>query len=76
MRYDELAPMLLNEMQKEQATVAAQTAQIRDLEARVAAQADQLKGTRQQIAELNDLKEELRSALLGLQAKNQLVARR
>lgn len=75
-RYDELAPMLLNEMQKEQATVAAQTAQIRDLEARVAAQADQLKGTRQQIAELNDLKEELRSALLGLQAKNQLVARR
>ncbi len=75
-RYDELAPMLLNEMQKEQATVVAQTAEIRDLEAQVVAQADQLKNTRQQVAELNDLKEELRSALLNLQAKGQLVVRR
>jgi len=35
-RYDELAPMLLNEMQKEHATVAAQAAQINQLEQQLA----------------------------------------
>jgi len=30
-RYEELAPMLLNEMQKQQMVVAAQAAEIRDL---------------------------------------------
>jgi hypothetical protein len=30
-RYDELAPMLLNEMQKEQATIAAQSQKIAPL---------------------------------------------
>ena len=61
-RYDELAPMLLNEMQKEQTTVAAQAAEIREL-----------KG---QLAELNDLKQEMRAALLKLQSPDELVAQR
>jgi len=68
-RYDELAPMLLNEVQ-------VQAAEIRDLNSQAVAQANQLKSTQQQVAELNDLKQELRAALLKLQAKDQLVAQR
>jgi hypothetical protein len=54
-RYDELAPMLLNEAQQ-------QASKIRDLE--------------QQVAELKNLRQELRAALLKLQTKDQLVAQR
>jgi hypothetical protein len=64
-RYDELAPMLLNEMQKEHATVAAQAEEIRDL--------------KQQVTKVNDLEHELtemRTALAALQSKDQLVAQR
>ncbi len=61
-RYDELAPMLLNEMQQQQRINSAQAAEIREL-----------KG---QVAELNDLKEEMHAALLKLQNKDQLVAQR
>jgi F0F1-type ATP synthase membrane subunit b/b' len=82
-RYDELAPMLLNEMQKQAQKIDAQAktnadqaAEIRDLKAQTVAQADQLKSTQQQVAELNDLRQELRSALLKLQPKDQLVAQR
>lgn len=61
-RYDELSPMLLNELQKQQQANAAQVAEIREL-----------KG---QVAELNDLKQEMRTALSKLQSKEQLVAKR
>jgi len=61
-RYDELAPMLLNEMQQQQQKIAAQAAEIRDL--------------KQQVAELNDLKQEMRAALDTLHSKHQLVAQR
>ncbi len=61
-RYDELAPMLLNEVQQQQRINAAQAAEIRDLKS--------------QIFELNDLKQEIRATLLQLQAKDKLVARR
>ena len=65
-RYDELAPMLLNEMQLERKETAekinAQTAEIREL-----------KG---QVAELNNMKDELRAVLQQLKSKNQLVAQR
>jgi Chaperone of endosialidase len=65
-RYDELAPMLLNEMQKEHATVADQAAEIRDL--------------RRQVAKANDLERELaemHAALTALQStRDQLVAQR
>jgi hypothetical protein len=64
-RYDELAPMLLNELQKVHATAAAQAAEIRDL--------------KQQVAKVNDLEHELtemRSALGTLQSKGQLVVQR
>jgi hypothetical protein len=67
-RYDELAPMLLNELQKEHATIAAQAAEIRDLKQR-----------QKQFAtrpELNDLKQQLQAALAALRPKDQLVAQR
>jgi hypothetical protein len=61
-RYEELAPMLLNEVQKQERKIDAQVAEICDL--------------KQQVAELNDLKQEMRAALLALKAKDRLVAQR
>jgi hypothetical protein len=60
--YEELGPMLLNEVQR-------QAAEIRDLK-------QQQKDLEQQVAELTDLKQEMRAALLKLHSKDQFVARR
>jgi hypothetical protein len=68
-RYDELAPMLLNEMQKERTTIAAQATEIQSLEAQNAE-------TRKALAELNDLKNELNAALHDLKSKDKLTAQR
>jgi len=65
MRYDELAPMLLNEVQKQQSENAAEHAEIRNL--------------KQQMAELKDLKQQMAvmsAALQKLQAKDTVVAQR
>ena len=62
MRYDELAPMLLNEMQQEQRKNATQAAEIRDL------RQQQLR-TQQQMAEM-------RAALSKLQAAGEYVVQR
>jgi hypothetical protein len=74
-RYDELAPMLLNEVQQQQMRMAAQdernavqAGQIRDL------QQQQVRDRQKQLAELNDLKLELHSALLKLKNEGELVA--
>jgi hypothetical protein len=64
-RYDELAPMLLNEAQKQQATIAAQAAKIDSLESKVA-RVDDLE---RQVAEMH-------AALDSLQSSNQQVAQR
>jgi len=61
-RYDELAPMLLNEAQKQQSKNAAQDARIRDLE--------------QQVAKLTILNQATQAALRKLQTTNQIVAQR
>jgi len=61
-RYDELAPMLLNELQQAHRKMAAQDQRISDME--------------QQVSELNDLKQEMRAALVKLQEKNPLSAQR
>ena len=60
-RYDELAPMLLNEVQSQQAQLKQQS--------------DEIKRLTQQVSELNGLKEELHSALRQMQGKT-LVAQR
>jgi hypothetical protein len=68
-RYDELAPMLLNEAQKEQHRIAAQDAEIRDLKKQ------QLR-TQQQMAELKALNQATQVALRALQAEAQSVMQR
>ncbi|HSY08558.1 MAG TPA: tail fiber domain-containing protein [Steroidobacteraceae bacterium] len=65
-RYDELAPMLLNEMQQQHVQMTkkseAQAAEMRDL--------------KQQVAELKALNKATQVALRKLQAKDELVAQR
>jgi hypothetical protein len=76
-RYDELAPMLLNEMQRERkettAKINAQAAQIRDLK-----QHHEQKAAAQD-AEIRDLKKlvvEMQAGLLKRQTKDELIAQR
>jgi hypothetical protein len=61
-RYDELAPMLLNEVQKQQTTVATLVAQHETDAAKIASLEQQLAG--------------IRAALVTLQPKQKLVAQR
>jgi len=61
-RYDELAPMLLNELQNQQRVNAAQATEVCEL--------------KRQVSELNDLTQEMRVAVSKLQAKDQIVAQR
>jgi Chaperone of endosialidase len=89
-RYEELAPMLLNMVQRQQATIRIQSekgdADARNIEAQavemhtlnqqIVAQSEQLKSMQQQVAELKDLKQALQAALLKLQAKEDLLAQR
>jgi hypothetical protein len=71
-RYDELAPMLLNEMQRQEhaaaAVVAAQAAEIRAMKERQKQFVTQ--------AEVQDLKQQLQAALFKLRAADEVVARR
>jgi trimeric autotransporter adhesin len=64
-RYDELAPLLLNEMQHER----------KEMTAKIDAQAAEIGELKTQLAELNDLKQELRAALRQLKPTDNLVAR-
>jgi hypothetical protein len=61
-RYEELAPMLLNEMQKQQQKIAVQ-------DQRAATQGLEISQLKAQLAEMH-------AALLTLQSKDQLVAQR
>src|ERR1039457_2324139 len=65
-RYDELAPMLLNEMQQQHEQMTRKT----DL------QAVEIRDLKAQVAQLNDLKQELRAALRQLESKDELIAQR
>ncbi len=62
-RYDELAPMLLNELQKQQATIKAQAD-------KADAQAVEFRAMQEQLAELKQMNDSMRAALLKLQAKD------
>jgi hypothetical protein len=74
-RYDELAPMLLNEVQKEQQTIVAQAAQLTAQAAEIRTLNQQQKQFATQ-AELSDLKLQLQAALNALHSKDQIVAQR
>jgi hypothetical protein len=68
-RYDELAPMLLNEVQKQQHKLASQ-------EARLAAQDAKLQAQDAKLAKLEQMNATLQAALSDLVAKDQRVAMR
>ena len=68
-RYDELAPMLLNEMQKEHATVATLFSQHEADAAKLDSQAKKIASLEQQLAGIQ-------AALVKLQPKDELVAQR
>jgi hypothetical protein len=68
-RYDELAPMLLNELQEQQKMMAAQSAQIAAQDQRAAAQDTKLARLQEQLAGIQ-------AALVKLQSTDQLVAQR
>jgi hypothetical protein len=68
-RYDELAPMLLNEMQEQQNVVAAQSEKIAAQDQRAAAQDTK-------IAQLQEQLSGIQAALVKLQSPDQLVAQR
>jgi hypothetical protein len=82
-RYDELAPMLLNEFQKQQQKITAQNAlaisqeaEIRTLKEQLDAQSSQLTKTQEQVVALKDLESELQAAILDLHRKDGLVSQR
>jgi hypothetical protein len=64
-RYDELAPMLLNEVQQQQLAGQAD---------RIAAQSQQMLALQQQLTQLQDLNRAVQVALTKLQAKNERLA--
>ncbi len=68
-RYDELAPMLLNEMQKEQATVATLVDQH-------AADAAKIASLERKVAEVDDVKQQLSAVIQELKTREKLVAQR
>jgi hypothetical protein len=68
-RYDELAPMLLNEMQEQQKVMAAQSARIEAEDQRAAAQETKIARLQEQLAGIQ-------AALVKLQSTDRLVAQR
>ena len=71
-RYDELAPMLLNEVQKERRQLTAQEATIKTQRKELA----QIGELKREVAELKELDDSMRTALSELQARNDRVAMR
>ncbi|MGA2191299.1 MAG: tail fiber domain-containing protein, partial [Steroidobacteraceae bacterium] len=65
-RYDELAPMLLNEMQREHSALVAQHE----------ADAARIGALEKKVAEVDDLKQQLAAVIEELKAGNKLVAQR
>jgi hypothetical protein len=75
-RYDELAPMLVNELQKQRRRMAAQKTELRAVEAELASQSAQLATTSKQLAELDDLRKELQATVHELHRKDEVLAQR
>ena len=79
-RYEELAPMLLREVQKQQVAIAAQAAQIRDLTQEqkriITSQNEHAVAQEAEIRDLKELVVEMRAGLLKLQSKDELLSQR
>ena len=80
--YDELAPMLLNEMQQLHKRVSAQNRLAAARDATITAQAAEIRELKHQQRrfatklEVNQLKQQLHAALAALRAADQLIAQR
>jgi Tfp pilus assembly protein PilO len=68
-RYDEFAPMLLNEMQLERKEMLQK---LQALSEKNADQAAEIRDLKQQVSELNDVKKDLRAAIRQLPSKGEL----
>jgi hypothetical protein len=75
-RYDELAPMLLNQMQEQQKVLAGQAAKIAAQDQRAAAQDQRAAGQDAKIAQLQQQLSGIQAALLKQQSTDRLVAKR
>jgi len=75
-RYDELAPMLLNEVQQQQSKMAAQEEHITAQAAEIGELKQQQLRTQQQVTELKALNEATQVALRKLQTGNDFIAQR
>jgi hypothetical protein len=78
-RYEELAPMPLNEMQRENTTVAILVAQHEADAAKLDIHAAEIRDLNQQVAKVDDLERqltEMHAALLAMQSNDQIVAQR
>jgi flagellar capping protein FliD len=75
-RYDELTPILLRELQHQQQALTAQEKQFSAQAEQLAAQAEQLREIKQQFAQMAETNRQMQDALLKLQAKPSQVASR
>jgi hypothetical protein len=79
-RYEELAPLLLNEFKRDQATIARQAAEIRQLEQQtgnqLTAQAAKVSAQAEEIRDLQELVAGMQAGLLELKTQQALVAER
>jgi hypothetical protein len=75
-RYDELAPMLLSEVQQQQRKMAAQAAKVVAQDEHAAAQDAQIRDLKQQVSELKNLNQATQVALGKLQTRTEFVAQR
>ena len=75
-RYDELAPMLLNEIQKEHTTVARLVVQHQADATKIEQQAAKIATLERKVAEVDDLKQQLSAVIEELKMRDKLVAQR
>jgi hypothetical protein len=75
-RYDELAPMLVSEMQQQRRVNAGQAAQIGELQQQLALKQQQLDAQAARLGNIQQQLVEMQAGLLKLQSKEQMVAQR
>jgi hypothetical protein len=76
LRYDELTPILLREVQEQQQALVAQDKQVATQEKQLTTQAAQLHELQQQFADMTESNRQMQAALLALQAKQSAVSMR
>ncbi len=73
-RYEELAPMLLNEIQREHGTIAALVADHQADSAKPEQQSEKIRSLEGKVAEVDNLKQQLSAVIEELKARNKVFA--